>query len=114
MAVAGGNLFSAIRANAIDEEIRDLLVMPGVRIERIVSTGQVSPAGFWYDQEFAEWVVLLVGAARVAIAGEREPRVLGAGDYLFIPAHTKHRIDWTDPDDATIWLAVHLTVEGVT
>ncbi|MGV8840384.1 MAG: cupin domain-containing protein [Bauldia sp.] len=110
MPVAGGNLFSAVRANAAEEEIRELLMVPGARIERIVSTGQASPGGFWYDQDFAEWVVLLVGAARVSIEGEDEPRLLGAGDYLFIPARTKHRIDWTDPDDATIWLAVHLAV----
>lgn len=110
MTVAGGNLFSAIRAHAPEEEIRELLMLPGARIERIVSTGQSSPPGFWYDQEFAEWVVLLVGAARVSIEGEDTPRLLGAGDYLFIPAGTKHRIDWTDPEDATIWLAVHLSV----
>lgn len=108
MSVSGGNLFSAIRADAPDEEIRELLTLPGTRIERIVSTGQSSPESFWYDQDFAEWVVLLVGAARVSIEGEDAPRLLGAGDYLFIPAHTKHRVDWTDPADATIWLAIHL------
>lgn len=108
MSVSGGNLFSAIRADAPDEEIRELLTLPGTRIERIVSTGQSSPESFWYDQDFAEWVVLLVGAARVSIEGEDAPRLLGAGDYLFIPAHTKHRVDWTDPADATVWLAIHL------
>lgn len=108
MSVAGGNLFSAIRANAPEEEIRELMMLPGARIERIVSTGQSSPEGFWYDQAFAEWVVLLVGAARVSVEGEDAPRLLGAGDYLFIPARTKHRVDWTDPDGPTIWLAVHL------
>ncbi|MCW5713854.1 MAG: cupin domain-containing protein [Bauldia sp.] len=108
MSVSGGNLFSAIRPDAPDEEIRELLMLPGVRIERIVSTGQSSPEGFWYDQDFAEWVVLLVGAAQVSIEGEDAPRHLGAGDYLFIPARTKHRVDWTDPSDATIWLAIHL------
>jgi cupin 2 domain-containing protein len=108
MSVSGGNLFSAIRADAPDEEIRELLTLPGTRIERIVSTGQSSPESFWYDQDFAEWVLLLVGAARVSIEGEDAPRLLGAGDYLFIPAHTKHRVDWTDPADATVWLAIHL------
>jgi len=108
MSVTGGNLFSAIRSDAPDEEIRELLMLPGARIERIVSTGQSSPEGFWYDQDFAEWVVLLVGAARVSVEGEDAPRLLGAGDYLFIPAHTRHRVDWTDPADTTIWLAIHL------
>jgi cupin 2 domain-containing protein len=111
MSVSGGNLFSAIRADAPDEEIRELLTLPGTRIERIVSTGQSSPESFWYDQDFAEWVLLLVGAARVSIEGEDAPRLLGAGDYLFIPAHTKHRVDWTDPADATVWLAIHLVAD---
>ena len=91
-----------------EEEVTPLVETGGFRLERIVSTGHASPEGFWYDQDFAEWVVLLVGAARVSVEGEDAPRLLGAGDYLFIPAHTRHRVDWTDPADTTIWLAIHL------
>ena len=78
-----------------------------VRIERIVSTGQASPPGFWYDQDWGEWVVLLSGAARLRLAEEAEARRLAPGDWVDIPAHCRHRVEWTDPDQPTVWLAVH-------
>lgn len=87
------------------EQIQQLLATEGVRIEHIVSHGQASPAGFWYDQSAAEWVALLQGSATLAIEGE--PGVeLGAGDYLLIPAHLRHRVERVSQD--AIWLAVHL------
>lgn len=79
----------------------------GARIERIVSPGQASPPGFWYDQEQVEWVVLLSGSAGLLLEGESEPRVLRPGDYVEIPARQKHRVEWTDPKEATVWLTVH-------
>lgn len=88
-------------------EIGDrLLVAPGVRIERIVSLGQASPPGFWYDQAEAEWVLLLAGAARLRFADENEDRALGPGDHVHIAAHRRHRVEWTDPATPTVWLAV--------
>jgi cupin 2 domain-containing protein len=88
-------------------EITDTLVdAAGVRIERIVSHGQASPAGFWYDQDEAEWVVVLAGAARLRFADEDELRSLGPGDWVHIAAHRRHRVEWTDPAQPTIWLAV--------
>lgn len=78
-----------------------------VRIERIVSFGQASPPGFWYEQRQAEWVVVLEGAAGLLIEGEAAPRRLGAGDHVDIPAGCRHRVEWTDPAGPTIWLAVH-------
>jgi cupin 2 domain-containing protein len=83
-----------------------LAASPGLRIERIVSLGQTSPPGFWYDQDEAEWVVLLAGSARLRFADEAEPRHLGPGDWVEIAAHRRHRVDWTDPDQPTVWLAV--------
>lgn len=80
---------------------------PHVRIERIVSRGQASPPGFWYDQDAAEWVIVLAGSAALLFEGETDPHRLAPGDYLHIPAHRRHRVEWTDPDQATIWLAVH-------
>ncbi|MBY0298121.1 MAG: cupin domain-containing protein [Methylobacterium sp.] len=91
-----------------DEEILTLLARPGLRIERIVSTGQASPPGFWYDQPQDEWVLVLAGAARLRLDGEPADRVLGPGDHLLIPAHRRHRVAWTSPDAPTVWLAVHL------
>lgn len=98
------NLFAAIPANLRDELSTTLLEAHSVRIERIVSQGQASPAGFWYDQEQHEWVIVLQGAARLQF----EDRVLELqpGDFVNIPAHQKHRVEWTTPDEPTIWLAV--------
>lgn len=83
-----------------------LLQTPGVRIERIVSEGHSSPEGFWYDQETHEWVLLLSGAAKLQFEGE-EPIGLKPGSYLHIPAHRRHRVEWTDPTQPTVWLAIH-------
>lgn len=88
------------------ELVASLLATPAVRIERIVSHGQASPPGFWYDQDEGEWVVVLRGAARLRIDGEPAPRQLGPGDAVDLPAHRRHRIDWTDPAQPTVWLAV--------
>ena len=33
-----------------------------IRVERIVSNGQVTPEGEWYDQDLDEWVVVLADA----------------------------------------------------
>jgi cupin 2 domain-containing protein len=91
------------------EVIERILAAPGVRIERIVSRGQRSPPGFWYDQPEAEWVLLLVGAARLRFEDEAEARMLGPGDCVHIAAHRRHRVDWTDPERPTVWLAIFHT-----
>ena len=88
------------------EVAETLLAAPGMRIERIVSLGQRSPPGFWYDQDEAEWVLLLTGAARLRFADETEDRVLGPGDCVHIAPHRRHRVEWTDSAAPTVWLAV--------
>jgi cupin 2 domain-containing protein len=75
------------------------------RVERIVSLGQASPPGFWYDQDEAEFAVVLAGAARLRFA-DGEVLALSPGDWVEIAAHRRHRVDWTDPDRPTVWLAV--------
>jgi cupin 2 domain-containing protein len=99
------NLFTNIPTDSPKELFSTLLESPGVRIERIVSFGQTSPEGFWYDQDQDEWVILLQGAARL----EFEDRTveMNRGDFLNIPAHEKHRVKWTSPDELTVWLGVH-------
>ena len=88
-------------------EITEALVARAdLRIERIVSLGQASPPGFWYDQAEAEWVLLLAGAARLRFADEPEARSLRPGDCVEIAPHRRHRVDWTDPAQPTVWLAV--------
>jgi cupin 2 domain-containing protein len=93
--------------DARDAEVSDtILAAPGLRIERIVSHGQTSPPGFWYDQPQAEWVLLLAGAARLRFADEEEDRPLAPGDWVHIAAHRRHRVSWTDPLYPTVWLAL--------
>jgi cupin 2 domain-containing protein len=99
------NLFADLPAHLPDEVVQPLLTAKAVRVERIVSHGHASPAGFWYDQDRPEWVVVLAGAARVRFEdGVIEMR---PGDWVHIPAHTRHRVEWTTPDGPTVWLAVH-------
>jgi cupin 2 domain-containing protein len=100
------NLFDGIPADLPQELFETLLATPGLRIERIVSLGHASPEGFWYDQEAHEWVLLLAGAARLTLEGDR-PIDLRPGAFVDIPARRRHRVEWTDPTRPTIWLAIH-------
>jgi cupin 2 domain-containing protein len=109
MRITGGNIFSPAPVKAADEDVTVLLATESVRIERIVSHGHASPEGFWYDQEEAEWVIVLKGSAELLFEHEGAPRLLWPGDYVHIPAHARHRVTATDPHKPTIWLAVHLT-----
>ncbi len=102
-----GNLLAALAAAGPEEQTNELFASSTVRIERIVSTGQASPPGFWFDQDWDEWVLLVSGQAVVRIETEPAPRTLHAGDYIVLPAHCRHRVEWTSPDEPTIWLAVH-------
>ena len=106
--VASGDLFADLPASPRAEEIFETLAgAAGVRVERIVSTGQTSADDDWYDQAESEWVAVLRGAARLQIEGEGEERSLGAGDWVLLPAHCRHRVTWTSEDEPTVWLAVH-------
>jgi cupin 2 domain-containing protein len=107
MAIESGNLLADIPVTLPAEQFTPLLTAPNVRIERIVSRGHASPQGFWYDQPQAEWVIVLAGAAEVQFEGEPSARRLKRGDYLHIPAHARHRVQWTDANEPTVWLAVH-------
>jgi len=101
-----GNIFESI-PDDLDEEFFDQIVQnQRVRIERIVSRGQVSPESGWYDQDQDEWVLLLKGGAVIAFADGTEAR-LESGDHINLPAHTRHRVSWSAPETETIWLAVH-------
>jgi len=100
------NLLAPLPDASTVEAIDLLMARPGLRIERIVSFGQTSPPGFWYDQAEAEWVVLLAGAARLRFADEPEARLLRPGDCLDIAPHRRHRVEWTDLAAPTVWLAV--------
>lgn len=98
------NLLNDLPTNLRDELCTTLLASSHVRIERIVSTGQASPEGFWYDQDRREWVVVLKGAARLRF--EDGTVEMKPGDFVDVPAHRRHRLEWTTPDEPTVWLAV--------
>ena len=101
------NLFENLPVGGDAEVFTELLAREGVRIERIVSTGQSTPADKPYDQGHDEWVLLLAGGAGLWIEGEGE-RALRPGDHVLIAAHRRHRVTWTATGEVTIWLAVHL------
>ena len=101
------NLFTGIPPQLSEELCTTLCRGKGVWIERIVSEGQRSPDGFWYDQEENEWVVVLEGSAGIEFEGEPEPVELHRGSYLNISAHKRHRVAWTSATEKTVWLAIH-------
>lgn len=101
------NLFDHLPAEAGEELFTELLSRPGVRIERIVSTGQSTPPDSPYDQDHDEWVLLLRGSAGLWMEGDGEQQ-LSPGDHVLIPARRRHRVTWTASGEPTVWLAVHL------
>lgn len=105
--MTSGNLFSNLPAALPAELFEELLSADGFKLERIVSLGHATPPGEWYDQEWHEWVVLLSGSARLKFEDESEVRTLAPGDYVLIPAHRRHRVEWTSVDKPTVWLALH-------
>lgn len=106
--IPSGNLLANLPASLPEERFDTLLARPGVRIERIVSTGHASPPDFWYDQPQDEWVCVIAGSASLSIEGEPAARILQRGDWIEIPAHVRHRVEWTDANAPTVWLAVHI------
>jgi cupin 2 domain-containing protein len=100
------NIFSNL-PKSTDEVIEILVRSPNVRIERIISSGNSSPDGFWYDQDENEWVIVLQGSAKIEF--EDEMIDLKSGDYLFIPSNKKHRVAESSTTEETIWLAIFFT-----
>ena len=105
------NIFSALPSDPEHEVFDELVRAKNIRIERIVSKGHTSPETGWYDQEENEWVLVLEGAGTILLAEDNRQVTLQKGDYLHIPAHTRHKVIWTDPNELTIWLAVHYPVD---
>ena len=111
--ITSGNLRADL-PDTVPGEVTELLAGDAqVRIERIVSFGQASPPGFWYDQPTDEWVVVIEGRAGLRIEGEAQDVILGPGDFIHLPARTRHRVTWTRAGHPTVWLAVHMeTAQG--
>jgi cupin 2 domain-containing protein len=102
------NLFKNLPDTCREEIFETILENNDLKIERIISEGQSTPTNQWLDQEWDEWVVLLLGSTGILFEGDNAPITMKPGDYLFIPAHTKHRVEWTDGKEKTIWLAIHM------
>ncbi|WP_337865277.1 cupin domain-containing protein [Ignavibacterium sp.] len=99
------NFLSNIPTNISQEIIETIISSEHIRIERIISMGHSSPENFWYDQLENEWVLLLEGKAMIKFDDE-SVITLHKGDYILIPAHQKHRVEWSDPEHRTIWLTI--------
>ena len=107
MSEPNGNLFTGAAESLSEEDFTTLLATGRFKLVRIVSTGQATPEGEWYDQERAEWVVLLRGRAGLRFEDEAEVRTMEPGDFIDIPAHRRHRVEWTDANEPSVWLALH-------
>ena len=105
LAPAAGNLFDPAQTELIAEDFLPLLQSETTCIERIVSHGTASPPGFWFDQPDDEWVMVVSGKAELAFEDGKQ-LLMQAGDWVTIPAHSRHRIESTTAD--TVWLAVHI------
>lgn len=100
------NIFSDIPGDIPHERFQDILTTAHFKIERIISKGHFSPKGFWYDQDQSEWIILLKGSAGLMFEGKKDIVELKAGDYILIPSHQKHRVEYTDPHTETVWIAI--------
>jgi cupin 2 domain-containing protein len=103
------NILTQFPPTLSGEAFETIIEAGAVRIERIISNGQATPEGKWYDQEQDEWVLILAGSAGLQFEDVQEVRHLGVGDYVLIPAGCRHRVAWTDPIEKTVWLAIHFT-----
>jgi cupin 2 domain-containing protein len=101
------NIFADIPDSLPKELFTSLIKNDNVHIERIVSKGHSTPPEQWYDQAWDEWVIVLEGQAILVHEQNLQKLPMTVGDYVLIPAHTKHRVEWTTPDSQTVWLAVH-------
>lgn len=111
--IINGDMLTSLPDASAAEQFQVLLEQDGVKIERIISRGQVTPVGEWYDQPWHEWVLLLTGEALLLLEGETEPRRLLPGQWIMLPARCRHRVEWTMPDQDTVWLALHWPVEKI-
>ncbi|MBK8182362.1 MAG: cupin domain-containing protein [Candidatus Competibacteraceae bacterium] len=107
-----GNLFLGVPASSTAEQFQTLVVTATCHLERIISIGHATPPGEWYDQDGDEWVVLLQGQAKLRFLDPDREQNLNAGDYCWIPAHRRHRVESTSREPPAIWLALHLHGEN--
>jgi cupin 2 domain-containing protein len=103
------NVFQGLPKDLSQEVIDIIAQSDQIRIERIVSQGHKTPPDYWYDQDEHEFVLVLQGKAGLIFAEEEFLYELAPGDYIVIPARKRHRVEWTVPDEITIWLTVYFS-----
>jgi cupin 2 domain-containing protein len=101
------NIFSPSADSLTTEIFENLLKTERLILKRIISSGQSTPTGEWYDQDEEEWVIVLSGSAGLLFEGKEDALIMHPGDYIHIPAHMRHRVEWTDAKQKTIWLALY-------
>jgi cupin 2 domain-containing protein len=102
------NLLDPIDPSTASTELIELLAQgENIRVERIVSNGHSSEAEFWYDDPRVEWVTVLSGEAQLRFLVDDKLIHLHRGDHITIQPHEKHRVEWTTPDEQTVWLAIY-------
>lgn len=99
------NIYQELPSHLPAECIQVLLSQSTVRIERIISQGHSTPAGEWYNQTENEWVIVLQGSGVIEYENG-ETITLNTGDYVYLPAHLKHRVASTIENEYTVWLAI--------
>ena len=100
------NFFETFEEKPTEEIIEKILENKNLKLERIITNGQITPPGEWYNQENDEWVLLLKGSALILFE-DFETKTLNSGDYILIPKFYKHRVQWVDPHNECIWIALH-------
>jgi len=104
------NLLKQVDSAESSGELIEVLARgENIRVERIVSLGHCSEPGFWYDEPQAEWVTVLSGEARIRFLSKDRVAHLRPGDHLTIGPHEKHRVEWTTPNEQTVWLAIYFS-----
>ncbi len=107
--IQAGNIFSNIPEVLPQEDFSSIVASKDLRLDRIVSRGHSTPEDQWYDQEQDEWVIVLKGKAVIRFECPAITMTMGPGDYVFIPAHKRHRVEWTSEEEDTVWLALHFS-----
>ncbi len=105
--MTSNNIFKDIPDALKVEAFENIIVNEKFKLERILSKGHRTPIGDWYDQDQNEWVMIIQGSADLRIEGKTDLITLTKGDYILLPAHLKHRVERTDEQEETIWLALH-------
>jgi cupin 2 domain-containing protein len=88
------------------EVFENIIEDKDIKIERIISSGQITPKNKWLKDSRGEWVILLRGKAELLFKSE-DKLLLKKGDYLLIPSNTEHKVTYTSKKPHCIWLAIY-------